>query len=246
MAAPEQIWNEQDLPYNSRSVTVDTDEDTIEYDRTKINGTSAAGLLAKTVDEDSTHELVGAGERPRGIIRASGGKGRGSLIVEGKGLSAPRGDTSADAAVTVVNAQNLNSSPLTIADDLGNDDSSVLTVTPTAAQNGGTLTIEGLNDDDDQISEDFVFVNGTDTAQVSTNIFKRVTNVPVTGFTAGAVTITTAAVEGIAAGLDITGDTKTIGSTTYKGYAKGIAAGHANGMGVYITRVTADRIYFDM
>ena len=242
MAAPEQIWNEQDLPYDSGSVTVDTDEDTIQYDRTKINGTAAAGLLAKAKDEDGTHELVGAGERPRGIIRASGGKGRGSLIVDGKNLSVPRGDTTTDAAVTVVNAQNLNSSPLTIADNLENDDSSVLTVTPTNAQDGGTITIEGLDDNDEEFSEDFTFVTNTDTAQTSTKKYKRVTAVTVTGFSAGAVTIVTAAIESIAVGNDITGDTK----SSAKGYAKGVAAGDATGMGVYITRVTATHIYFDM
>ena len=242
MAAPEQIWNEQDLPYGSHSVTVDTDEDTITYDRTKENGTSAAGLLAKAADEDGTHELVAAGERPRGIIRASGGKGRGSLIVEGKNLSVPRGDTTSNTAVTVVNAQNLNSSPLTIADDLGNSDSGTLTVTPTAAQDGGTITIAGIDDNDEVISEDFTFVDGTDTAQTSTNRYKRVTAVTVTGFSAGAVTITSAAVESVKAGNDITGDTK----SSAKGYAKGVAAGDATGMGAYITRVTATHIYFDM
>ena len=242
MAAPQQIWNEQDLPYDSDSVTVDTDEDTIQFDRTKTNGTTAAGLLAKSKDEDSTHELVGSGERPRGIIRASGGKGRGSLIIKGKNLSVPRGDTTADTAVTVVNAQNLNSSPLTIADNLENDDSSVLTVTPTNAQDGGTITITGLDDNDEEFSEDFTFVTNTDTAQTSTKKYKRVTAVTETGFSAGAVTIVTAAIESIAVGQDITGDTK----SSAKGYAKGVAAGDSTGMGAYITRVTADRIYFDM
>ena len=242
MASPQQIWNEQDLPYSSRSVPVDTDEDTIQYDRTKTNGTAAAGLLAKAKDEDGTHELVGSGERPRGIIRGSDGKGLGSLIVDGKNLSVPRGDTTANTAVTVVNAQNLNSSPLTIADNLENDDSSVLTVTPTNAQDGGTITIEGLDDNDEEFSEDFTFVTNTDTAQTSTKKYKRVTAVTVTGFSAGAVTIVTAAIESIAVGNDITGDTK----SSAKGYAKAVAAGDSTGMGVYITRVTATRIYFDM
>ena len=251
MTAPKQIWNEN-LPsgdQNSRSYP--SDEDTITFDRTKSGGTAQQGLLAKPQTESGEWELAGAGEKPGGVIKGSGGKGRVSILLRGYEIAVPRGDTTPDTAVTVVNAQNLNSTnALTLANNLEEgQDPSKLTVTPGGTPTlsdtavPATITVHGTNVDDQEINETLSFADSVKTtAQTTTATFQTVTEVTTTGWSAGTVTIATANIETITPGDTVVGDTKTIGSHTYKGYAKGAATG---GIG-RITRVTPDTIYFNL
>ena len=250
MTAPKQIWNDS-LPsgdQNSRSYP--SDEDTITFDRTQSGGTAQQGLLAKPQTESGEWELAGAGEKPGGVIKGSGGKGRVSILLRGYEIGVPRGDSTPDAAVTVINAQNLSSTnALTIANNLEEgQDPSPLTVTPTSPTLSdtsipATITIRGTNVDDVEIEETLSFADSVKAvAQTTDATFQTVTEVTTTGWSAGTVTIATAAIETITPGDTVVGDTKTIGSHTYKGYAKGAATG---GLG-RITRVTPDTIYFNL
>lgn len=252
MAAPEQIWNDNDLPGGDQnSITYPSDEETITYDRTKSGGTAHQGLLATSVDESGKQGLAGAGETPTGVIKGSGGRGRVSLLTRGYNIAVPRGDSTADAAVTVVNAQNLSSTdPLTIANDLSEgQDPSTLKVTPggsaalTVSTVPATVTIQGTNVDGEEIEETLTFTDSNKTtAQTTTAIFQTVTEVTTEGWNAGTVTIVTAKIETVKLGHQVVGDTKTINGTAHKGYAKGAATG---GLG-RITKVTPDTIYFNV
>ena len=252
MAAPEQIWNENELPSGDQtSITYLSDEDTITYDRTKSGGTAQQGLLAKPQSERGEWELVDAGEKPGGVIKGSGGKGRVSILLRGYNIKVPRGDTTTDVVVAVVSAQNLNDNDgLTIANNLEEgQDPGKLTVAPngSAALSDtsipGTVTIRGTNADGEAIEETLSFVESAKTtAQTTSLAFQTVTEVTVTGWNAGTVTISTEAIETIKLGDTVVGDTKTIGGDTHKGYAKGAATG---GIG-RITRVTPTDIYFNL
>lgn len=252
MGAPEQIWNDNNLPSGDQnSRTYPSDEDTITYDRTESGGTAQQGLLAKPQTEGGEWELVGAGEKPGGVIRGSGGKGRVSILLRGYEIAVPRGDTTADAAVTVVNAQDLSSADaLTLANNLEEgQDPSKLTVTPSGAAAlttstvPATLTITGTNVNGEEIEETLSFADSAKTtAQTTAATFQTVTEVTTEGWSAGTVTIKTATIETITPGHTVVGDTKTINGTAQKGYAKGAATG---GLGS-ITRVTPDTIYFNL
>ena len=249
MTAPKQIWNEN-LPsgdQNSRSYP--SDEDTITFDRTQSGGTAQQGLLAKPQTESGEWELAGAGEKPGGVIKGSGGKGRVSILLRGYEIGVPRGDSTPDTAVTVVNAQNLSGANLTITNNLEEgQDPSPLTVTPTSPTLSdtsvpATITIRGTNVDDVEIEETLSFADSVKAvAQTTDATFQTVTEVTTTGWSAGTVTIATENIETITPGDTVVGDTKTIGSETHKGYAKGAATG---GIG-RITRVTPDTIYFNL
>ena len=252
MAAPEQIWNENDLPSGDQnSITYLSDEDTIKYDRSESGGTAQQGLLAKPQSEKGEWELVGAGEKPGGVIKGSGGKGRVSVLVRGYNIKVPRGDTTADAAVTVVNAQNLKDDDgLTIANNLEEgQDPGKLKVTPSTAATlsdtsvDGTVTIRGTNADGEEIEETLSFANSAKTtAQTTAAAFQTVTEVTATGWATGTVTIATETIETIKPGQMVVGDTKTIDSKAQKGYAKGASSG---GIGT-ITRVTPTHLYFNL
>lgn len=252
MAAPEQIWNDNDLPSGDQnSITYRSDEDTIKYDRSESGGTAQQGLLAKPQSEAGEWELVGAGEKPGGVIKGSGGKGRVSILVRGYNIKVPRGDSTTDAAVTVVNAQNLKDDDgLTIANNLEEgQDPGKLTVTPTSAAAladtsvPATVTIRGTNADGEDIEETLSFANSAKTtAQTTAAAFQTVTSVTTTGWNAGKVTIATEKVETIKPGDMVVGDTKTVGTKSLKGYAKGASSG---GIGS-ITRVTPTHIYFNL
>lgn len=254
MAAPEQIWNDNDLPSGDQnSITYRSDEDTIKYDRSESGGTAQQGLLAKPQSEGGEWELVGAGEKPGGVIKGSGGKGRVSILVRGYNIKVPRGDSTADAAVTVVNAQNLKDDDgLTIANNLEEgEDPGKLTVTPnssaalTDTSVPGTVTIRGTNADGEEIEVTLTFADGVKTtAQTTTVAFQTVTEVTATGWKAGAVTIATEKVETIEPGYGVVGDTKTVGTKSLKGYAKA-ASSDDDGLGT-ITRVTPTHIYFNL
>lgn len=252
MAAPEQIWNDNDLPSGDQnSQTYKSDEETITHDRTQSGGTAQQGLLATPVNESGEHGLAGAGEKPTGVIRGSGGKGRVSLLTRGYNIAVPRGDTTTNAAVDVVKAQGLSSTDaLTLANDLSEgQDPSKLTVTPNAAAAltdtavPATITIQGTNVDGEEIEETLTFTDSNKTtAQTTAATFQTVTEVTTEGWSAGTVTVATATIETIKLGYQVVGDTKTIGGTAHKGYAKGAATG---GIG-RITRVTPDTIYFNL
>lgn len=252
MAAPEQIWNENDLPSGDQnSITYLSDEDTIKFDRSESGGTAQQGLLAKPQTEGGEWELAGAGEKPGGVIRGSGGKGRVSILVRGYNIKVPRGDSTTDAAVTVVNAQNLKDDDgLTIANNLEEgQDPGKLKVAPSSAAAltdtsvAGTVTLRGTNVDGEEIEETLSFANSAKTTAQTTKLeFQTVTEVTATGWSAGTVTITTETIETITPGHNVVGDTKTVGSKTLKGYAKGASSG---GIGS-ITRVTPDHIYFNL
>lgn len=252
MAAPEQIWNENELPSGDQtSITYLSDEDTIKHDRTESGGTAQQGLLAKPQSEKGEWELAGAGEKPGGVIKGSGGKGRVSILVRGYNIKVPRGDSTADVSVTVVNAQNLNDDDgLTIANNLEEgQDPGKLTVTPNGSADlsdsatPGTVTIRGTNVDGEAIEETLSFANADKRkAQTTSLSFQTVTEVTVTGWSAGAVTIATETIETIRPGDMVVGDTKTVGAKSQKGYAKGAASG---GIG-RITRVTPTHIYFNL
>ena len=252
MAAPEQIWNENDLPSGDHtSITCKSDEDTITFDRGQSGGTAQQGLLAKPQSESGEFELVGAREKPVGVITGSGGKGRVSVIVRGYNIKVPRGDSTTDTAVTVVNAQNLKDDDgLTIANNLEEgQDPGKLTVTPTNAATlsdtsvPGTVTIRGTNADGEAIEETLSFANSVRrTAQTTAAAFQTVTEVTTTGWGAGAVTIKTVQIETITPGHTVVGDTKTVDGKSLKGYAKGASTG---GLGT-ITRVTPTHIYFNL
>lgn len=248
MAAPEQIWNDNDLPSGDQnSVTYRSDEDTIVYDRKQSGGTAQQGLLAKPQSEAGEWELVGAGEKPGGVIKGSGGKGRVSVLVRGYNIKVPRGDSTADASVTVVNGQNLNDSDgLTIANNLEEgQDPSKLKVTPSSSAaltntaTPGTVTIRGTNAEGADIESTLSFANSVKTtAQTTTESFQTVTEVTTTGWNAGTVTIATGDIETVKPGDMVVGDTK----NSQKGYAKGAASG---GLG-RITRVTPTHLYFNL
>lgn len=252
MAAPEQIWNDNDLPSGDQnSITYRSDEDTITYDRSESGGTAQQGLLAKPQSEVGEWELVGAGEKPAGVIKGSGGKGRVSILVRGYNIQVPRGDSTADAAVTVVNAQPLKASDgLTIANNLEEgQDPGKLTVAPTGSVvlddtgTPATVTIRGTNADGEEIEETLSFANGVrTTAQTTSAAFQTVVEVTTTGWKTGNVTIKTEAVETINPGDMVVGDTKTVGGVSLKGYAKGASSG---GLGS-ITRVTPTHIFFNL
>ena len=252
MAAPEQIWNDNDLPSGDQnSITYRSDEDTITYDRSESGGTAQQGFLAKPQTEGGEWELVDAGERPGGVIKGSGGKGRVSILVRGYNIMVPRGASTSDVAVTVVNAQNLkDDGDLTIANNLEEgQDPGKLTVTPASSPAlddtsvPGTVTIRGTNADDEAIEEILTFAESVKTtAQTTAAAFQTVTEVTVTGWKAGVVTIKTEAIETIVPGNMVVGDTKTIGGVTHKGYAKGASSG---GIGS-ITRITPTHIYFNL
>ena len=255
MAAPEQIWNDNDLPSGDQnSITYRSDENTIKYDRSESGGTAQQGLLAKPQSEGGEWELAGAGEKPGGVIKGSGGKGRVSILVRGYNIKVPRGDSTTDAAVTVVNDQNLKDTDgsLTIANNLEEgEDPGKLTVTPTSAaalvstSTPATVTIQGTNADGEEIEEVLSFANtAKTTAQTTTAAFQTVTAVLVTGWNAGKVSIATEKVETIEPGYGVVGDTKTVGTTTLKGYAKA-AASDDEGIGT-ITRITPTDIYFNL
>ena len=183
------------------------------------------------------------------LLRVSGGKGRVSILLRGYEIAVPRGDTTPDTAVTVVNAQSLSGGSLTIANNLEEgQDPSKLTVTPTSPTLSdtsvpATVTMRGTNVDGEEIEETLSFADSVKTtAQTTAATFQTVTEVTTTGWSAGTVTIVTANIETITPGDTVVGDTKTIGSHTYKGYAKGAATG---GIG-RITRVTPDTIYFNL
>ena len=252
MTAPEQIWNDNDLPSGDQnSVTYLSDEDTIRYDRTESGGTAQQGLLAKPQTEDGEWELVGAGEKPGGVIKGAGGRGRVSILVRGYNIAVPRGDSTTDVAVTVVNTQNLSSTAaLTIANNLEEgQDPGKLKVTPNNAAAlsdtsvPATITIRGTNVDGAEIEETLTFTNtGRRTAQATAASFQTVTEVTTEGWSAGTVTIATEKIETITPGDMVVGDTKDIDGTVHKGYAKGASTG---GIGS-ITRVTSDTIYFNL
>ena len=252
MAAPEQIWNENDLPSGDQtSITHKSDEGTITYDRSQSGGTAQQGLLAKVKTEDGQWELVGAGEKPGGVIKGSGGRGRVSILMRGYNIKVPRGDSTVDASVTVVNGQNLNDEDgLTIANDLSEGQNpGRLTVTPSNTPTlsdtsvAGTVTIRGTNVDGDEIEETLSFSESVKAvAQTTAVSFQTVLEVTSTGWSAGTVTIATENIETIKPGDTVVGDTKTIDSKAHKGYAKGAATG---GIGK-INRVTPDHIYFDL
>ena len=251
MAAPKQIWNDSLPSGDQNSRTYPSDEDTITYDRTESGGTAQQGLLAKPQTEGGEWELVGAGEKPGGVIKGSGGKGRVSILLRGYEIAVPRGDSTTDAAVNVVSAQNLKDDDgLTIANNLEEgQDPSKLKVTPNSASTlsdtsvPGTVTIRGTNVDGEEIEETLSFANSAKTTpQTTAATFQTVTEVTATGWSAGAVTIATTKIETITPGHTVVGDTKTIGSKTHKGYAKGAATG---GIGT-ITRVTPDTIFFNL
>lgn len=252
MAAPEQIWNDNDLPSGDQnSITYQSDEDTITYNRAESGGTAQQGLLAKPQTERGEWELAGAGEKPGGVIKGSGGKGRVSVLVRGYNIRVPRGDSTTDAAVTVVKAQNLSTTDaLTLASNLEEgQDPSKLTVTPNAAATlttstvPATVTIRGTNVDDEEIEETLSFTDtAKTTAQTTAATFQTVTEVTTTGWSAGTVAIATATIETITPGHTVVGDTKTINGTAHKGYAKGAATG---GIG-RITRVTPTHIFFNL
>ena len=255
MAAPEQIWNENDLPSGDQtSITYLSDEDTIKYDRSESGGTAQQGLLAKPQSEKGEWELAGAGEKPGGVIKGSGGKGRVSILVRGYNIKVPRGDSTSDVAVTVVNAQNLKDTDgsLTIANNLEEgEDPGKLKVTPNASAalvataTPGTITIRGTNADGEEIEETLSFANAAKTtAQTTAASFQTVTEVVVAGWNAGTVTIATEKVETIEPGYGVVGDTKTVNSKALKGYAKA-AASDDEGIGT-ITRVTPEHIYFNL
>ena len=247
MAAPEQVWNENDLPSGDQtSITYRSDEDTIKFDRTKSGGTAQQGLLAKPETEGGKWELVDAGEKPGGVVKGSGGRGRVSMLTRGYNIKVPRGDTTPDAAVTVVNAQNLNDNDgLTIANNLEEgQDPGTLTVTPssptlTEAATPATITITGTDAEGEALEQTLTFTDAAKTtAQTTTGKYQTVTAVTTTGWSAGTVTIVTEAVETIKPGDTVVGDTK----NGEKGYAKGAASG---GLG-RITRVTPEDIYFNL
>jgi len=254
MAAPEQIWNENDLPSGDQnSITYLSDEDTIKHDRSESGGTAQQGLLAKPQTEGGEWELAGAGEKPGGVIRGSGGTGRVSILVRGYNIKVPRGDSTTDAAVTVVNAQNLKDDDgLTIANNLEEgQDPGKLTVTPnssaalTDTSVPGTVTIRGTNVDGEEIEETLSFADSVKTtAQTTSAEFQTVTEVTTTGWKAGTVTIKTETIETIKPGFGVVGDTKTVSGKTLKGYAKA-AASDDEGLGT-ITRVTPTHIYFNL
>lgn len=251
MAAPEQIWNDNDLPSGDQnSITYRSDEDTITHDRSESGGTAQQGLLAKAQSEGGEWELVGAGEKPGGVIKGSGGKGRVSILLRGYNIKVPRGDSTADAAVTVVDAQKLNDADgLTIANNLEEgQDPGKLTVTPASGALAdtavpGTVTIRGTNVDGEEIEATLSFANtALTTAQTTTVAFQMVTEVTASGWSSGTVTIKTETIETITPGHTVVGDTKTVSGTAHKGYAKGAATG---GLG-NITRVTPTHIYFNL
>ena len=248
MAAPEQVWNENDLPSGDQtSITYRSDEDTIKFDRTKSGGTAQQGLLAKPETEGGKWELVDAGEKPGGVIKGSGGRGRVSMLTRGYNIKVPRGDTTTDVVVNVVNAQNLSSTgALTIANNLDEgQDPSKLTVTPGGTPTlsdtavPATITIKGTDVDDAEIEETLSFTDTAKaTAQTTAATFQTVTEVTTTGWSGGTVSIVTAAIETIKPGDQVVGDTK----NGKKGYAKGATSG---GLG-RITRVTPTDIYFNL
>lgn len=252
MAAPEQIWNENELPSGDQtSITYLSDEDTITYDRSESGGTAQQGLLAKPQSEKGEWELVGAGEKPGGVIKGSGGKGRVSVLVRGYNIKVPRGDSTTDAKVTVVNDQNLKDDDgLTIANNLEEgQDPSKLKVDPSSAATlsdtsvPGTVTIQGTNADGAEIEETLSFADSVKgTAQTTAASFQTVTAVLATGWSAGTVKIETETIETIKPGDMVVGDTKTVNSKSLKGYAKGASSG---GIGS-ITRVTPTHIYFNL
>lgn len=254
MAAPEQIWNDNDLPSGDQnSITYRSDEDTITYDRSESGGTAQQGLLAKPQSEGGEWELVGAGEKPGGVIKGSGGKGRVSVLVRGYNIKVPRGDSTTDAAVTVVNDQNLKDDDgLTIANNLEEgEDPGKLKVTPTSAaalvntSTPATVTIRGTNADGEEIEETLSFANSVKTtAQTTAAAFQTVTEVLTAGWNAGKVSIATEKVETIEPGYGVVGDTKGTGSNLKKGYAKA-AASDDEGIGT-ITRITPAHIYFNL
>ena len=254
MAAPEQIWNDNDLPSGDQnSITYRSDEDTIKYDRSESGGTAQQGLLAKPQSEGGEWELAGAGEKPGGVIKGSGGKGRVSVLVRGYNIKVPRGDSTTDASVTVVSAQNLKDDDgLTIANNLeeGQDPSKLRvatsnTTTLSDTSTPGTVTIRGTNAAGEAIEETLSFADSAKTTAQTTSLsFQTVTEVLTTGWSAGAVTISTADIETINPGYGVIGDTKTVGSNTLKGYAKA-AASDDEGLGT-ITRVTPTHIYFNL
>ena len=252
MAAPEQIWNDNDLPSGDHtSITHTSDEDTITHDLSKSGGTAQQGLLAKPVTEDGQWGLTGAGEKPGGVILGSGAKGRVSILKRGYNIKVPRGDSTTDAAVTVVNAQNLKDDDgLTIANTLAQgQDPGKLKVTPSSAAAltdtsvSGTVTMRGTNVDGEEIEETLSFADSAKTtAQTTKAEFQTVTEVTTTGWKAGTVTIATEKIETVKPGHGVVGDTKTINSKSHKGYAKGAASG---GLG-NIVRVTPTHIFFDL
>jgi len=252
MAAPEQIWNDNDLPSGDQnSITYPSDEDTITFDRSESGGTAQQGLLAKPQTESGEWELAGAGEKPGGVIKGSGGKGRVSILVRGYNIKVPRGDSTTDATVSVVKAQNLSSvDALILANNLEEgQDPSKLTVTPNAAATlsdtavPATVTISGTNVEGEEIEETLSFTDSAKTtAQTTDATFQTVTEVTTTGWSAGTVTIDTATIETITPGHTVVGDTKTINGTAHKGYAKAAATG---GLG-NITRVTPTHIFFNL
>lgn len=253
MAAPEQIWNDNDLPSGDHnSMTYRSDEDSITYDRSKSGGTAQQGLLARAINEKGEMGLAGANETPQGVIKGSGGRGRVSLYLRGYNFKVPRGDTTADIAVTVVDDQDLKDTDgsLTIANNLeAGQDPGKLTVTPngsadlTAATTPATITIKGTNADGEEIEQTLTFADSVKrAAQTTTLAFQTVTAVSVTGWNAGKVTIATETIETIVPNQQVVGDTKTIDGVAKKGYAKGVASG---GIG-RITRVTPTHIYFNL
>lgn len=252
MAAPEQIWNENDLPSGDQhSITYPSDEDTITYDRSKSGGTAQQGLLAKPETEDGKWSLVELNEKPAGVIKGSGGKGRVSVLVNGYNIKVPRGDTTADTAVTVVSGQSLvDDDGLTIANNLETgQDSAKLTVTPGGtptlddSSTPATITISGTNVDGGNIEEVLTFSDGVKAvAQTTTAAFQTVTAVMVDGWKTGTVNIATEAIETVGLNQQVVGDTKMIDGVAQKGYAK---SGVTGGIG-RITRVTPMHIYFNL
>ena len=194
------------------------------------------------------------GEKPGGVIKGSGGKGRVSILVRGYNIKVPRGDSTPNSAVTVVNAQALKDTDgsLTIANHLEEgEDPGKLKVTPTIAatlvntSTPATVTIRGTNADGEEIEETLSFANSTrTTAQTTAAAFQTVTEVLVAGWNAGSVTIATVAIETIEPGYGVVGDTKTVGTKKLKGYAKA-ASSDDEGIGT-ITRVTPTDIYFNL
>ena len=251
MGYPEQVWNEADLPFAEQTkITRESDESSIQWERTEESGTSARGLLSFVDAPDGTCRLAKAGEKPLGVIVGSDRKGSFLNLERGYNICVPRGDKPAASSVNVVNAGTLSStSALTIADDLNNYlDAVILTLTPASAAlvssgTPGTVVITGRDGDGDTQTETVSFATGALTAAQDTETkFRKVTSVTTTGFNAGTVTITASVVADPRVNQTVIGATKTVSGVAKDGYAGSHAS---NGIG-RITKVTSTHIFFNL